>query len=195
MSENPTLQRKLKDLESMLDDAILSGLPKHSHEDIQETFTCIGNLVSGDSTQPQHLHPLTQKLESWRKSFNERDTTFTTFSNPVFDQDSISNSGSSSPCMNDNEGGQEVDDSGSIVFNNQEFVGEKKSVVELRGNVKEKQIVEFDSCLKNEKNNESGFGCVLGCGIGIGMILMGFIMVNICGCFQYVEQTNFAIPT
>lgn len=193
MSENPILQTKLKDLESMLDNAILRGLERHSHEDIQETFTCIGNLVSGDSTQPQHLHHFTQKLESLRKSFNERDGTFTTFSNPVFDQDSISNSGSSTSCMNDNEG-QEVNDTGSIVFNNPEFVGDKKAMDEVK---------EKDSCLKEEKKNElekvkRGFGknyCVLASGIGIGMILMGFIMVNISGCFQYVEQNFVAIPT
>lgn len=159
MSEKPTLETNLKDLESMLDDAILRGLESHSHEDIQEKFTCIGNLVSADPTQAQeHLH----KLESLRKSFNERDTSFTIFSNPLFEKDCISNS-----CRNDNEGGRE----------------------EKKGMVKEK-----DSCLKVK----SGIGkncCVLGIGIGIGMILMGFIMVNTSGCFQYVEQTNFAIPT
>ncbi|CAK8564530.1 unnamed protein product [Lathyrus sativus] len=144
-SEKASLQRNLKALESMLEDAILGGLEKHSHEDIQQKFTSIGNLVSADSTQ---------KLESLRNSFNERDsTTFTIHSNPLFEKDSISSS-----CMNDNEGGQEVDD------------------------------------LPEEKDSCSNC-CVLAIGVGIGMILMGFIMVNISGCFQYVEQTNFAIPT
>ncbi|GAU41909.1 hypothetical protein TSUD_268110 [Trifolium subterraneum] len=169
---------------------------------------------------------------------------FTTFSNPEFDKDSISNSNSScsctQSCLNDDVGESgliDLDDPKKIF---PEFVGEK-AIVEFRGNGveensekinvgkgkigtfcfedaedsfedfgREKKVVEFDCCSKEKEkkeNNElkrgegkvkSGFRkncCVLIIGVGIGMILMGFIMVNFSGCFEYVEETSFAIPT
>jgi len=72
----------------------------------------------------------------------------------------------------------------------------------------EKEVVEIESCLKEKENKykklkregrgKSGFGkncCALVSGVCIGMILMGFIMVNLSGCFEYGEQTSFVIPT
>ncbi|PNX54396.1 hypothetical protein L195_g046946, partial [Trifolium pratense] len=165
---------------------------------------------------------------------------FTTFTNPEFDKDTISNSNSScsctQSCLNDDVGESgliDLDDPKKIF---PEFVGEK-AIVEFRGNGvdensekinvgkgkigtfcfedaedsfedfgRKKEVVEFDSCSKEKENNElkrdgkvkSGFRkncCVLISGVVIGMILMGFIMVNFSGCFEYEEQTSFAIPT
>lgn len=126
----------------MFDDVILGGHEKHSLEDIQQKLTFIGHLVSAEakSYPTEHLHHLTEKIESLKKSFYERDSTFTTFTNPEFDKDSISNSNSNSSCsctdfcLKD----EELDESNLIVIDDPDklfpdFVGEK-GVVGVRGN-------------------------------------------------------------
>ncbi|TKY68008.1 hypothetical protein E2542_SST10905 [Spatholobus suberectus] len=55
-----------------------------------------------------------------------------------------------------------------------------------------------DNDLEREQRRDNTFGkecCALAAGIVIGMILMAFIMVNISGCFHYVEEVSFAVPT
>ncbi|KAK2379606.1 hypothetical protein QL285_067389 [Trifolium repens] len=244
------LKTNLKELESMIEDTFLHGPEKYSLEDIQKKFDFMQKIMyaeqnSSDPTKPPHWHPIAQKLDSLKNSFNERDkdsmSQFTTFSNPKFDKDTISNSSSNcsctQSCLNNNDVGEsglvDLDDPKNIF---PEFVGEK-AIVEFRGNEvdensekinvgrgkigtfyfedaedsfedfgRKKEVVEFDCCSKEKENNElkreqkvkSGFRkncCVLVSGVGIGMILMGFIMVNFSGCFEYVEQTSFAIPT
>ncbi|CAK8575384.1 unnamed protein product [Lathyrus sativus] len=140
MNENSILQTKLKDLESTLDDAILSGHEKHSHADIEQKFTFIENLASAEakSDPTQRMHHFTQKLESLKKSFNERDSTFTTYTNPEFDKDSISNSNSSCSCTEFCLKDEELDESNLIVIDGPDklfpdFVGEK-GVVGYREN-------------------------------------------------------------
>ncbi|KEH29396.1 transmembrane protein, putative [Medicago truncatula] len=222
----------------MLEDGIIRG--PHSHEDIEQKLAFMTNLAatefksSNPSSNPQHMHQILQRLESARNSFNERDkdsiSHFTTFSNPEFDKDSLSNSNSTSSfnesCLND--AGETLDESGMIVFDEPdklfpEFIGEK-AIVKFRGNGvekvgggkigkfyfqdaedsfedfgMEKQVVENKyKKLKREGRGKNGFGkncCALVSGVCIGMILMGFIMVNLSGCFEYGEQTRFVIPT
>jgi len=242
MANLQILKTKLKEVESMLEDGIIRG--PHSHEDIEQKLAFMTNLEfksSHPSSNPQHMHQILQRLESARNSFNERDkdsiSHFTTFTNPEFDKDSLSNSNSTSSfnesCLND----ETLDESGMIVFDKSdkifpELVGEK-AIVKFRGNGvekvgggkigtfyfqdaedsfedfgMEKEVVEIESCLKEKENKykklkregrgKSGFGkncCALVSGVCIGMILMGFIMVNLSGCFEYGEQTSFVIPT
>jgi hypothetical protein len=247
------LKTNLKELESMIEDTFLHGPEKYSLEDIQKKFDFMQKIIyaeqnSSDPTKPPHWHPIAQKLDSLKNSFNERDkdsmSQFTTFSNPEFDKDTISNSSSNcsctQSCLNNNDVGEsglvDLDDPKNIF---PEFVGEK-AIVEFRGNGvdensekinvgrgkigtfyfedaedsfedfgRKKEVVEFNCCskekekkenneLKREQKVKSGFRkncCVLVSGVGIGMILMGFIMVNFSGCFEYVEQTSIAIPT
>ena len=136
--KNQILKTKLKELESMFDDEILLGPETtQSYEEIKQKIDFIGNLILAEtkshSTNPQHLQHISQRFESMRKSFNERDTTFTTFSNPEFDMDSLSNSNSDSSscsctqfCLDDDE----VDGPKKLF---PKFVGEK-AIVEFRGN-------------------------------------------------------------
>ncbi|CAI8600429.1 unnamed protein product [Vicia faba] len=210
----------------MLDDGILSGPEKYSHEDIEQKLTFVGNLVSAEAKchPSQHLHHITEKLESLKKSFNERDSSFTTFTNPEFDKDSISNSNSSCSCSESCLKDEELDESNLIVIDDPDklfpdFVGEKGVVGFRRNGVeeigekigtfyyhdaeeffedfdKEKEVMEEKKELEKVKSGCGKNCCVLVSGVFIGISFMGFIMVNFSGCFdEYVEQTSFAIPT
>jgi len=232
------LKAKLKELESILTEGILRD--PHSQEEIEQKFAFMSNLIhaefeSSDPSSNPHLNQCYQRFKSLKNSFNDRDkdsiSHFTTFSNPEFDKDSISNSNSTSSfnesCLND----ETLDENGMIVGekaiekfrrNGVGKIGEKSNV----GGGKigtfyfqdaedsfedfgvEKEVVEIESCLKEKENKyrklkregrgKSGFGkncCALVSGVCIGMILMGFIMVNLSGCFEYGEQTSFLIPT
>lgn len=94
---------------------------------------------------------------------------------------------------------------GSFVYEDAEdfFAGENKELVEFDGGLvrKTEKKLGKDGELERaeDRRAESGFGktccCALGGGIVIGMFLMGFIMVNLSGCFHNVEQASFLIPT
>ncbi|KEH25198.1 hypothetical protein MtrunA17_Chr6g0455971 [Medicago truncatula] len=227
------LKAKLKELESILTEGILRD--PNSQEEIEQKFAFMSNLIhaefeSSDPSSNPHLNQCYQRFKSLKNSFNDRDkdsiSHFTTFSNPEFDKDSISNSDSTSSfnesCLND----ETLDENGMIVGekaiekfrrNGVGKIGEKSNVgggkigtfyFQDAEDSFEDFGMKIESCLKEKENKcrklkregrgKSGFGkncCALVSGVCIGMILMGFIMVNLSGCFEYGEQTSFLVPT
>lgn len=144
------LHTKFKELETMLDDAILRGPETNSEQDIKHKLKFVGNLLSAevkshDPSKQQHLHNMSQKLESLKNSFNERDNNFTTFTNPEFDKDSISssNDNDNSTCSSNESSLNGNDDESELIVLDDpdkllpESVGEN-TVVEFRGNGVEK---------------------------------------------------------
>lgn len=140
------LKAKLKELESILTEGILRD--PNSQEEIEQKFAFMSNLIhaefkSSDPSSIPHLNQCYQRFKSLKNSFNDRDkdsiSHFTTFSNPEFDKDSISNSNSTSSFNEFSLNDETLDENGMIVFNKPdklfpEFVGEKAIEKLFRGN-------------------------------------------------------------
>lgn len=81
----------------------------------------------------------------------------------------------------------------------EDFAGDKE-LAEFDGALLRKTEKEGkkDNDLEREESRNSTFGercSTLAAGVVIGMILMGFIMVNISACFHYAEEASYAVPT
>lgn len=241
------MQSKLRELQCILDEALLLGPETQSHDsisnEIKQKFAFIGNLLSAEvashPSKPHHLHHISERLSTLEKEFHQWDSFRSLPCHDDSDRDSTCSCTES--CHNDD--GEALDDTDLVDFEETEKIfldsNCEKGIVEYGGYVEkekhigemdnldyedaddffkdfagEKGIVEFDCALlgksgeEGEKNNdlegeerkESTIGkkccCALASGVVIGMILMGFIMVNISGCFHYVtEQVSFDVPT
>ncbi|KAK7312085.1 hypothetical protein VNO77_35656 [Canavalia gladiata] len=242
-----TLQAKVEELESILDEALLVGPGTESHDsisnDIKQKIDFIENLISAEvashTSMPHHLHHISERFASLKYQWETSRTFSFSYDDDNLGKDSISTCSCTESCLN-----EALDETELIVFEEQEKLfpdsfGEK-ALVEFRGEANgsvenheekekiengvdklassvcedadfagDKELVEFnggDLVTKIEeegkKNHdfqrESILGkkcCALAAGFVIGIIFMGFIMVNISDCFYYVQQVSFAIPT
>ncbi|KAJ7949571.1 putative Transmembrane protein [Quillaja saponaria] len=216
------LQKKLQELESALNDALLLPSETQCHhivsEGIKQRFIFIKNLLAAEigshPSKPQYLQHIVKRLDKLEKAFEEWDS----FRTLAFDQiENASTCSCTDSCFNDD--GEAFDEMGSPNFEDPEkfsqgFVGDSTALLEFDSDlVKERGLVENDEkesvgiigfdrdqIFKSQERSVMNGGVgrlfgVMASGIVLGMVLMYFTMVRFSGCFYYVKPASFTVPT
>nr|KYP67910.1 hypothetical protein KK1_021525 [Cajanus cajan] len=208
------VEAELEELQSMLDEALLLGPETESHDsisnDIKQRFAFIGNLLSAEvashPSKPHHLHHVSERLATMEREFHHWDS-FRTL--PFHDLDKDSTCSCTDSCLNDDGDETELtafeENNGSDKFASLDYEDAEDFLEDFGG---DNELVEFDggiliktrkdNGLEREERRESRVGnkcCAVAAGVLVGIIFMGFIMVNISDCFRFVEQVSFAAPT
>lgn len=109
------LMAKLQELQCMLEEALLLGPESHSHDsiasEIKQKLAFLNSLVSAEvasgSSQPHDLHPISERLSTLERDFNNWDCFRSVL--PGHDMDRDSTSSHTDSCVNDDgEGPRET---------------------------------------------------------------------------------------
>ncbi|CAN4085294.1 unnamed protein product [Withania somnifera] len=186
------LRKKLEKLESDLHflftfppDTATHKILTHS---IEQQLEFLNHLLAAEiascPSKPQHLHHIARRL-------NERETAFLHSQKQsegnINDHDAASVCSCSKSCLNDDGEAAVERDSGDSPVNYD--VQEDSSVVDIKGM---DDIEEVDG--EENRNNGRYFG-ILGCGMMMGTICIGFVMVKFYDCFLVIQPSGFLVPT
>ncbi|KAK7263853.1 hypothetical protein RJT34_31450 [Clitoria ternatea] len=153
-----TLQSKLQELESILDEALLQDPDTVSH-DIKQKFAFVRKLLSAEvashPSKPHHLHQISEWLAKMEKGFHQWDAS-RTFSS----HDSAKQSTCSCTESRVNDDGEALDDSELIVFDDPEklfpgVIGEK-AIVEYSGAVADPNGCVYEEQQKGKISDKLG---------------------------------------
>ncbi|KAE8693157.1 putative BCL-2-associated athanoprotein 7 [Hibiscus syriacus] len=214
------LQKKLKELESQLNQVLSLPLNTQCHQslsqDIQQRFLFLNNLLSAEVASrprnPFHLQHITGRLLELEAAFKEWDSFQSSAPDHV---EKGSPCSCTESCLNDDGEEVEAAEEGSselISLSDLEQAAEASTELGLvagldfEGFKEQDEMEHVEKEMKEEKNwveetkrsmvregerNGVWFGKSLACGVLIGMILMAVLMVRFSGCCRCYEGTDY----
>ncbi|KAM3340590.1 hypothetical protein BC332_07937 [Capsicum chinense] len=190
------LRKKLDKLESNLHLLFTFSPATTTHDilshGIEQQLEFLNHLLAAEiascPSKPRHLHHIARRLNELETAFlhsqQQLDGNFN-------DHDAASVCSCSESCLNDDGEAAVEHFFGDSIVNNYDVPEEDSPVVDIKGGVED--IEEVDGEEKGS-NNGRYFG-ILGCGMMMGAVCMGFVMVKFYDCFLVIQPSAFLIPT
>ncbi|KAF7115849.1 hypothetical protein RHSIM_RhsimUnG0046600 [Rhododendron simsii] len=217
------LQRKLRELESLIArlsspyPAIPSGLLANGGEIAQQLVfsrKLLSAEIASHPSKPHHLAHISRRLDRLDTIFRHNQDHHDHDVNDDFavndGLDAASTCSCTESCLNDDGEGEGEADLGSELCEEPEeemfyeappvVVEEEEASVEEVGRVVHETKTEKGGAVREEEGDcVWGYFGVLGgglvVGVAIGAVLTGFVMVRFSGCFHYIQDQGFLIPT
>ncbi|KAH7854456.1 hypothetical protein Vadar_014004 [Vaccinium darrowii] len=204
-----TLQKKLREFESSLSHlfslnpaAVPSPLLSELSAEIAQQLVFLKKLlaaeISSHPSKPRHLAHISRHLDRLDSAFQHYRDHHDVNDSTVDGLDAASTCSCTESCLNDDGEGEGEGDMGSELCEEPEMFYEAAAAVEEEAvvlsrveSMTEKEGVEMGK----EGDWVCGYFGVLGCGVVIGAVVMGVVMVRFSGCFQCIQHEGFLIPT
>ncbi|OIT31044.1 hypothetical protein A4A49_12933 [Nicotiana attenuata] len=201
------LRKKLQKLESDLNLLFTFSPDTATHEilshDIEQQLVFLNHLLAAEiascPSKPRHLHHIARRLDEVETAFRHWDDYHSQQSAAVhgnINDDVASVCSCSESCLNDDGEAAVADLSSPVNYDvpeEEDFpAGE---MAEVKG-VEEEDAVEIDGEEKGIWGNNIGrYIGILGCGMMIGAVCMGVVMVRFSSCFFVIQPLAFLTPT